>query len=100
MSELELVIREVYGNCPVQAEGTVNGHPFYFRARGVSWSLEVACQPDGSLQYLVMDKDKSWVYRESWGNGPFQAGWMDEDEARRMIQKGAEIWLQQKESTA
>ena len=26
------------GNCPVQAEGKINGKPFYFRARGECWS--------------------------------------------------------------
>jgi hypothetical protein len=35
------------GQCPVQAEGKINGLPFYFRSRGVSWSLSIAATPDG-----------------------------------------------------
>ena len=27
--------------CPVQCAGTVNGQPFYFRARGERWTLGV-----------------------------------------------------------
>jgi len=30
-----------HGSFPVQAEGYVDGRPFYFRARGGMWSLEV-----------------------------------------------------------
>ena len=35
------------GQCPVQAEGKINGLPFYFRSRGASWSLSIAATPDG-----------------------------------------------------
>ena len=33
---------EVYGNCPVQAFGTVLGRALYFRARHDQWSFDVA----------------------------------------------------------
>jgi hypothetical protein len=33
---------EVYGNCPVQAFGTVLGRDVYFHARHESWSFDVA----------------------------------------------------------
>ena len=36
-----------WGACPVQAEGTVDGLPFYFRARGGEWTLSVAATPAG-----------------------------------------------------
>jgi hypothetical protein len=74
-----IVIEYLTGNCPVQAEGTVNGVPFYFRARGARWSIQIA--PVGEAH--------TWEYSEKWGDGPFAAGWMPEDEARRMIEKAA-----------
>lgn len=30
---------------PVQAEGTLDGHPFYFRARGEQWTFSLAEEP-------------------------------------------------------
>jgi hypothetical protein len=33
---------EVYGDCPVQAFGTVLGRDLYFRARNNCWSFDVA----------------------------------------------------------
>lgn len=33
---------EVWGNCPVQAIGTVLGRDMYFRARHRSWTFDVA----------------------------------------------------------
>lgn len=42
MNQIELTVSEWGGACPFQAEGTINGKPFYFRARHGSWTLEVA----------------------------------------------------------
>ena len=39
MSTDGLVIESVGGYCPCQAEGTMNGNPFYFRARHGYWTL-------------------------------------------------------------
>lgn len=79
-----ILVETIGGNCPVQAEGTVNGNPFYFRARGQAWSLciggeDVVAQPE-------------WFWRQSYGTEPFEAGWMTEDEARGFIQAAAERW--------
>src|SRR5688572_3651548 len=71
------------GNCPVQAEGRIDGKPFYFRARGMSWSLEIGAEPV---------RNPEWGYREDWGDTMFAAGWMDESEAMRLIEKGAELF--------
>jgi hypothetical protein len=67
------------GNCPVQAEGAIDGVRFFFRARGEHWSIDVG-------------GDDGFRHREKWGDGPFEAGWMPEDEARRMIEKGAALF--------
>ncbi len=79
-----LVINWLGGNCPVQAEGTVCGKPFYFRARGEHWRIGIGgkpiCEPE-------------WEREEEWGDGPFAAGWMPEDEARRIIDRCASEYI-------
>lgn len=67
------------GNCPVQAEGTINGEPFYFRARGEHWSLEIN-DADGKIV---------WEYDEHYPHGQYSAGWMTEDEAKAFIELAA-----------
>ena len=69
-----------YGNCPVQAVGTVRGRDLYFRARHDGWSFDVA---DGAGR-LPSDgyQDSDGFYRE--GNYP-NAGWMPHREAVAII---------------
>jgi hypothetical protein len=76
MSAPDIVIETIGGNCPVQAEGTVNGVPFYFRARGAAWALHVGHDP------LAED---AWLYREPYGEWP-AAGWMTETDARAFVE--------------
>ena len=43
---IELNIRgKIYGSAPVQAYGTINGFPFYFRARWDAWSFAISENP-------------------------------------------------------
>lgn len=81
------------GNCPVQAEGRINGKRFYFRARGEHWSLTVHPTADGKFLEWPRD-DLDWFHEEEWGDGPFDAGWMPEDVAREMIAKAAALYEQ------
>lgn len=81
----EIVIEMIGGNCPVQAEGTVAGVEFYFRARGNRWSMgiggaDVVGAPD-------------WHYEEPYGGEPFAAGWMSTDDALAFIDKAAQLYL-------
>lgn len=80
----EIIITLLGGNCPVQAEGTINGVEFYFRARGQRWTLGI-----GGDVVLAPD----WCCEEPYGDGPFDAGWMGEDEARGFIEKGAQLYV-------
>lgn len=82
----KLVIDEIGGNCPVQAEGTIHGAPFYFRARGNHWSLSIGGDD------IIGDPD--WFHEEPWGDGPYAAGWMTEAEARACIEKGAKLYAE------
>lgn len=88
----EVIIDWIGGNCPVQAEGTVGGYPFYFRARGQKWTFEVA-------DNVLYDSAKAWVaifvHEESYGGGPYDAGWMTEDEALSFIAQAAERYLKE-----
>jgi hypothetical protein len=52
-------LEEISGYCPVQAEGTVNGYPFYFRSRHQHWALYIG--PKGSTANM---HDREWSFRE------------------------------------
>ena len=75
------------GNCPVQAEGTIGGYPFYFRARGERWYLEI---------YDHGESDP-WLYEEDYPHGQFSAGWMPQYEALHFIAKAFKLWATNKE---
>lgn len=76
-------INSIGGNCPVQAEGEVDGKPFYFRARGDEWSMGIGGDP-------VSDPD--WECFESYGDGPYDAGWMPQHEALGFIAKAVGMY--------
>jgi hypothetical protein len=80
-SEMATVICQIGGNCPVQAEGTIDGSEFYFRARGERWSIGIGSEPVG---------DPEWYYEEPYGSEPFAAGWMTVEEASAFIEQAAD----------
>lgn len=80
-----LRIEYLAGNCPVQAEGTVAGAPFFFKARGERWRLAIGEDPEA-----VSRGDKEGWYREAaWGDKPLAAGWMPLVEAQAIIERCA-----------
>lgn len=85
---MTIVINYIGDNCPVQAEGTVDGEPFYFRARHQRWSMSI-----GGDDVIG---SPTWYYEESYGENPQDAGWMSEDEARIFIEKSANLWISKK----
>lgn len=68
------------GNCPVQAEGMVDGQTFYFRARGDAWSLDIG--PEDTWH-----GDGAWRIDGDYGSG-FDAGWMHKHEALGFMVEG------------
>lgn len=79
-------IESIGGECPVQAEGTIYRHPFYFRARGDQWSIGVGGDPVSS---------PIWDRREPWGLWP-EAGYMPHDVVEDYIHESAAMfrrWL-------
>ncbi len=75
-----VVISEIAGQQPVEAEGTIDGLPFYFRARGVAWSIGIGGEPIF---------DPMWYHREPWGHGG-SAGQMPDDEVAALIHHAAD----------
>ncbi len=80
------------GHCPVQAEGFVDGFPFYFRARGNHWSMTIANRVDFPQEDLYHGCPDAWYYEEKYGEGPFDAGWMELSEANRFIRKAVKLY--------
>lgn len=81
------VLDWIGGTVPVQAEGTIDGQPLYFRARGAEWSLDIG-RIDGS------DHPPLWWHVEPWGDWP-DAGYMPEDVALAMIDKAVSLYREQ-----
>lgn len=76
--------------CPVQAEGMVDGHSWYFRSRGEHWEFYVA-EP-GHMGYQVgLEGIPGWGIDREWGSWP-EAGWMPFKTARRLIRLCVARW--------
>lgn len=86
-----VVIDQIGGWCPVQAEGTINGAEFYFRARGQRWRIGIGGD-------VVMKPD--WALEEPYGSERFEAGYMPLDEARAFIDKAARLYAEETASPA
>jgi len=77
---LDLKIVGPEGLCPVQAEGTVNGVPFYFRSRHEKWEMHIGQDPlDAS----------AWMLAQAYEGAPDTAGYITDVEARAFINYAA-----------
>ncbi len=94
--------QEPSGKCPVQAEGKINGFPFYFRSRGGNWSLSIAKTKRGN----PLNYEKCHVHREPYSGihrdepedfhgrkVQFGAGYAERDECRAFIERAAALLL-------
>ena len=89
----------VYGACPVQGEGSVEGRSFYFRARHGRWEFEVSGAswiPDEGQCYQ-RDLPATWYDHLQYSNeGPDpDDGWMKHSEAWRIIRENIEAFRTQ-----
>lgn len=82
---MSLNIEELSGYCPVQGSGYFDSIPFYFRARGSSWSLNVG------IERVTVVKEYFGIYSE---DDPYAAGWMQLEEATTLIEKCYKAWSQ------
>ena len=72
---LDFELYHLSGWTPVQAEGSVNGRYFYFRARGSYWRFEWGGNESGS-------RSPRWWYEETWpAVTGFEAGYLSDEEA-------------------
>lgn len=95
MSVEVIYISEPSGTCPVQAEGTINGYPFYFRSRYMRWSIRVARNKDGD----PFDND-AWYYDEDYPSieGEEHLRWVSvgyaaKEECIKFIERCAETFI-------
>lgn len=85
------------GNCPVQAEGTVNGIPFYFRARGEWWTFGIGDDPVG----ITMGEAEGFYRECHYSPGDtYAAGWMPQDEAKAAIRRCILEYLRERQALA
>lgn len=78
LAEAGIQLDTIGGNCPVQAEGTIDGKRFYFRARGDSWQFHVAETEAEIFTHPL------FYTEQPYGTWP-DAGWMPQHEAIHFI---------------
>jgi hypothetical protein len=81
---------------PVQAEGTVAGRRFYFRARTQSWAFTLAQNPgDDPVELGPEDVSRgaAWYRTGEVLDGPFAASYLPLDEARSIIRDCAREYI-------
>lgn len=88
---------------PVQAEGTLEGHPFYFRSRGDQWAFSVSEEP--ALDPVFIDSAESAAGRGYYAegqygaSGSYAASYMPLAEARELISECARRYRADRERT-
>ena len=100
----EIVIESLGGLCPVQANGTIDGEPFYFRARHEHWRVEIGpgnthlvveameAHPHDRAEWDRVEGLPTWEYEERYSDEEYAAGYMTEEEARAFMAKAADLW--------
>lgn len=76
----DLVVTWVGGACPTQSEGTMNGQPYYFRARHGNWDLHMGGKAHIFEPEMVIS-----------GNDP-TVGWMEDGDVIEILRNGARIF--------
>ena len=88
----------IYGHCPVQADGKLQGYPLYFRARWNAWSFHISLNPnvDGSCVdegkepgFCGDGEFQGFVLWGDYGDDFAEAGWMWYADAERIIRDSA-----------
>lgn len=93
----------LYGWAPVQADGTVSGRPFYFRARHAFWKFIVCINADVDPSFISPSaeqetgffQDREYIRYEmsgDYGTGS-DASYMPYDVASELIMRAAKQFL-------
>lgn len=79
----------IYGTAPVQAEGTVNGHSFYFRARHDEWTFSVSENSEidpVDIDNFEAGKKYGFFKQANYGKkGGESASYMDLESAEKIV---------------
>ncbi len=81
---------------PVQAEGTISGKPFYFRARHEHWSFAVSENPSvDPVDIQTPEQGSAYGYfaEERYGTETSDASHMPLEAAARIIERCADVYL-------
>lgn len=71
-------------SAPVQAEGYINGLPFYFRARWREWTFAVAYRA-GDDPVLISNSNEGFFRAGTFGSGPADASYMPIEDAEKIL---------------
>ena len=91
---------KIYGAAPVQAEGTINGYLFYFRARWDTWTFSISENSDISPEDIDMpEAGKKYGYFAEGHIGKeweYLASYMDINMAKEIIVNCSTEYLKNK----
>lgn len=83
------VVEVLEGQVPVEGKGRLrDGRYFTFRARHTQWQMNVGATQEEA------EEGEGLVWSEPWGDGPYDAGYMEEDTARGIIESCAVMLLE------
>ena len=87
-------IEWIGGPCPMQAWGTVDGDQFAFRSRWDRWSFTVSNDP--KVEPDDIESSEQGYFVEQLYGGRYGAGYMPENEARKIIDRDARTYYARK----
>ncbi len=89
MSDPQFTIEFITTAAPVQAQGIVAGHPFYFRARWNEWTFSISEDPD--VYPVDLDYPEVGCYgffrQGEYGAGKYSASYMPLAEAGEIMER-------------
>lgn len=89
-------ITQLWGQCPVQAFGFVNGRPFYFRARFDEWRFSVAPTLGGDPVKVQAGIAPGFSLIRRYGRPKgIDAGWMSHTKAQQCIHFAVQQYMQE-----
>ena len=100
---------KIYGQHPVQADGRVLGHPFYFRAKWNFWDLTICLShdfpdaaswidpPDGETGYFRDEEYEGFRFESDYGTDT-DASFMNIETAKRIIEECLKQFVKDREN--
>jgi len=81
---------------PVQAEGTIDEHPFYFRSRHDAWTFAVASDEKGD-PVEIYSSSQGFFREANYGDDQFSASYMPLNDAREIIARCAKEFVEERD---